>query len=186
MIVKVPNEILTTPAKRVKKLDKEVKRVVSKLKKDLLGADKPKGVGLAAPQIGIPLQIFITKPDKNTKVRIFINPKILSKSGKTDYLKRPNKATLTKAGKKRLEGCLSIPNVWGHLKRPNKVKLKYTDIKGKIHTEEFSGFMATIVQHETDHLKGILFTQKVLKQKEKLYRIEKDNQGEERLVEIEI
>ena len=64
--------------------------------------------------------------------------------------------------------------------------MKYQDIEGKEQTREFSGFMATIVQHETDHLNGILFTQRVLEQKQKLYRIEETDKDEERLVGIEI
>ena len=60
------------------------------------------------------------------------------------------------------------------------------DMNGIMQEKEFGGFMATIIQHETDHLNGILFTQRVLEQKQKLYQIEEDEKGEEKLVEIEI
>ena len=60
------------------------------------------------------------------------------------------------------------------------------DMQGCIHEEDFEGFMATIIQHETDHLNGILFTKRVMEQKEKLYNIEENEKGEERLVEIEL
>lgn len=73
-----------------------------------------------------------------------------------------------------LEGCLSIENIWGFPERSSWVKLRYQDLSGKKHTQKFTNFPAVIVQHEVDHLNGILFTQHILKQKGKLYRIEKD------------
>ena len=64
--------------------------------------------------------------------------------------------------------------------------LSYMNEQEETKREEFGGFMSTIVQHETDHINGILFTQRVLEQNEKLYRIEEDEQGKEKLIEIEI
>ncbi|MBI4991225.1 peptide deformylase [Candidatus Gottesmanbacteria bacterium] len=186
MIVSVPNLVLTTPAKKVKRVDKKILSIIREMKKILLQTANPKGVGLASPQIGIPLAIFITRPKENSNIDVFINPKITWQSSQVSEIIREEDGKPSLRKEKKLEGCLSIPNIWGHLKRPTKVKLRYMDIQGKIQEKEFEGFMATIVQHETDHLNGTLFTQRVLQQKEKLYRIEEDEKGEEKLVEIEI
>ena len=187
MIVKVPHPVLTRPAKEVKKFDKKAVDIINRLKKILNSADNPKGVGLAAPQIGESLRIFVTKPREPDKIRVFINPKIISQSRKLSEIKRTDEdKDKSLAKEKKLEGCLSIENVWGYLKRPSTVKLRFMDDKGKIKEEDFNGFMATIIQHETDHLNGILFTQRVLEQNQKLYRIEKTEKNEEQLVEIVI
>ncbi|MBM3284050.1 peptide deformylase [Candidatus Gottesmanbacteria bacterium] len=186
MIITIPNPILTTPAGHVKVIDKKVRQVVEKLKRALINTNNPRGVGLAAPQIGIPLQIFITRPTEKSAIEVFVNPEIIWQSDKLAEISRPDSQKASVKKDKKLEGCLSIANIWGHLKRPEKVKLRYMDLSGKIQEKEFYGFMATIIQHETDHLNGILFTQRVLEQKEKLYRIEKNEKGEEKMVEIEI
>lgn len=185
-IVKTPNQVLMQPTKPVKKINKKVKEVILELKEALITTRNPKGVGLAAPQIGIPLRIFITRPTETSPIEVFINPQILWKSKETSEIERPYEDKPTAKRDKKLEGCLSIPNVWGNLKRPIKVRLRYQNTEGKIQGREFTGFMATIIQHETDHLDGILFTQRVLEQNEKLYRIEEDEKGNEKLVEIEI
>lgn len=186
MIVTAPNTVLTTPAKKVKKIDKKILQIVAQMKKTLTETDNPKGVGLAAPQIGIPLAIFITRPKENSNIDVFINPKIIWQSSQVSEIIREEDGKSSLRKENKLEGCLSIPNIWGHLKRPIKIKLRYMDIAGIWREKEFEGFMATIVQHETDHLNGTLFTQRVLQQKEKLYRIEEDEKGEEKLVKIEI
>src|SRR3972149_9224075 len=187
MIVKVPHPVLTRPAKEVKKFDKKAVDIISRSKDNQNEADNPKGVGLAAAQIGESLRIFVTKPREPDKIRVFINPKIISQSRKLSEIKRTDEdKDKSLAKEKKLEGCLSIENVWGYLKRPSTVKLRFMDDKGKIKEEDFNGFMATIIQHETDHLNGILFTQRVLEQNQKLYRIEKTEKNEEQLVEIVI
>lgn len=184
MIITVPNTVLTTPTKNVGKIDKKILDIVDRLKTALINAKNPKGVGLAAPQIGISYRIFITRPTATSPVEVFLNPEIIWKSEEVSEIKRPGKQSTKKD--KKLEGCLSISNIWGYLKRPTRVKLRYMAITGTIHEREFSGFKSTIVQHETDHVNGILFTQRVLEQKEKLYTIEENKKGEEKLVEVEI
>lgn len=186
MIVQAPNPVLTTPTKKVTTIDKKVLDIIDRMKKILSVTDNPKGVGLAATQIGFPLSIFITRPKVNSVIRVFINPQIIWKSDELSELIREEGEGNSIKKEKKLEGCLSITNIWGHLLRSSRVKLKYTDITGEIKEEEFSGFMATIVQHEVDHLNGILFTQRVMEQKEKLYEIHTNDKGEEKLVEIEI
>ncbi len=185
MIISVPNNVLTTPAKKIKRIDKKILAIIDQMKKTLVSTQDPKGVGLAAPQIGIPLQIFITRPTQKGEISVFLNPEIVWKSENLSEIKRPEEQKGLKEEKK-LEGCLSIPNIWGNLKRSDKVKLRYLDLNGKVCEELFEDFMATIIQHETDHINGILFTQRVLEQKQKLYRIEENKKGEEKMVEIEI
>jgi peptide deformylase len=177
-IVSVPHPVLSTPAKRITTFDKKLHDLVAVMTDTLLVTVNPKGVGLAATQIGVGSQVFITKPNAQSNVRVFINPIILDRDPSvTDGIpERGNK----------LEGCLSIPNVWGKVKRTTKLKLQYQDETGEIHVEEFSGFLATIIQHETDHINGILFTQRVLEQKGKLYQVGKDDEGKEELQELTI
>lgn len=186
MIVQTPNPVLNTPTQKVNKIDKKIREIVALMKKTLTDSDNPKGVGLAATQIGIPLSIFITRPKETSTIDVFINPQITWRSENLAEINREGNSKPSIKKDRKLEGCLSINNVWGHLRRPEKIRLKYMNIQGVWEEKEFSGFMATIIQHETDHLNGILFTQRVLEQKEKLYKIEEDEKGDEKLVEIEI
>lgn len=176
-IVHTPDDVLTKPAKPVTRFDKKLADIVDQMKQTLVSTRNPKGVGLAAPQIGIPLRIFITRPDAKTQVRVFINPEIISRSQILHEIKKDDN---------RLEGCLSIPHVWGYVDRSDKVTLKYQDIMGKTYEEEITGFLATIVQHETDHVNGILFTHRVLEQQNKMYHDKRDKDGKEILEEIRL
>ncbi|MFH0864301.1 MAG: peptide deformylase [Candidatus Gottesmanbacteria bacterium] len=177
-IVTTPNSVLIQPSQPVGKIDKKILDSIEEMKKTLLSADKPKGVGLAAPQIGKPLRIFITKPFPKSEITIFINPEIIwqAKEMTNGVPERDNK----------LEGCLSIPKIWGIVKRSISLKLKYQTPDTKIHTKVFSGFMATIIQHEMDHLDGRLFSSRVLEQKGKFYKTTKDEDGKEILEEYKL
>ncbi len=177
-IVCAPNNVLTSLAQTVTIFDKRLEMLVGEMKTTLLSTKNPKGVGLAASQIGQSVRVFITRPKEESVVRVFINPEIILRSeDQTDGVpERENK----------LEGCLSIPKIWGKVKRAKKLCLRYQDEKGTMHKEKFSGFMATIIQHETDHTNGILFTQQILEQKGKLYQTGKDEEGTEVLEEITI
>lgn len=173
-IVSTPHPVLSTPAKTVISFDKRLTKLVRDMIKTLRAAKNPKGVGLAAPQIGEPWRVFITKP--HDEIRVFINPEIISKSENlTDGIPgRENK----------LEGCLSIPKIWGRVKRVQTITLRYQDETGVSHEEQFCGFLATIIQHETDHTNGILFVQRVLEQKGKLYQSTLDEDNKETLEEV--
>lgn len=177
-IIHTPNQILVTPSRQVGKIDKKVKSIISEMKDTLIRADNPKGVGLAAPQIGISLRIFITRPKETDNIFTFINPKIIwiSKKLVKGIPSQDN----------QIEGCLSLPNVWGIVERHESVKLEYVDEKNNIKQESFSGFPAIIVQHEIDHLDGILFSKRVLEQKGELFKAGKDEKGKEILVPLEI
>lgn len=176
-IVKVPHKVLTTPTKEVLVVDKRVKKLIEQMKESLKNADNPKGVGLAATQIGLNIRIFILWPDDTLPMRAIINPKIIESS----------KATVRgiPGSDHRLEGCLSIPNVWGMVTRNKSVTISYLSEEGQPMTETFSGFPAIVVQHEIDHLDGILFTMRVIEQKETLYKPVYDAKGNERLEPIE-
>ncbi len=175
-IVHTPNPVLTTPAKTVTVFDKRFAKLISEMKTTLRATRNPKGVGLAAPQIGESWRIFITKPNEKSEIRIFVNPEIISASAaQTEGVpERDNK----------LEGCLSIPKIWGKVKRAANLKLKYQDETGAAHTESFSGFLATIIQHETDHTNGVVFVQRVLEQKGTFYESAIDENGKEILEEV--
>ncbi len=177
-IVRVPNQVLASPAKTVTDFDKRLAKLVSDLKETLIATKNPKGVGLAAPQIGEALRVFVTRPTEKTPIRVFINPEVVKQSKDlTDGVpERENK----------LEGCLSIPKIWGKVKRAKSLTLKYQNEEGKEIIEDFTGFLATIIQHETDHTNGILYTQRVLEQKGKLYQTVIDKDGKDELEEITI
>lgn len=175
-IVHAPDRVLASPAMPITVFDKRLSRLIVQLKQTLLATQNPKGVGLAAPQINEPYRVFVTRPTENSAIRVFVNPEIIRRSAQTTdgVPERDNK----------LEGCLSLPKIWGRVKRAQTVTLRYQDKNGKSHKEEFSGFLATIIQHETDHINGVLFTQRVLEQQGKLYQPIKDKAGKEVLEEI--
>jgi len=184
-IITAPSEVLSQKARPVKKIDK---KLIGEMKQALLLAKDPEGIGLAAPQVGKPLSIFIIKPTPKSPVKIFINPKIVSSieyqvlSKKSD----PILNTKYKIQNTRLEGCLSLPNIWGQVKRKPLLILSFLDEKGGSHTETFRGFLATIIQHEIDHLNGVLFTQRTFEQNGQLYKSYKNEKGEDVFEELEI
>lgn len=184
-IVTAPNPALSAVAKPVSRVDASVIKIIEEMKRTLDATSDPKGVGLAAPQVGRSLRIFIAKPTDKSKVLVFINPEITEKSSEVDYVKRPKKDASKKASKK-LEGCLSLPTIWGPVLRASSLTLSYLDEQGKRHEQKFSNFLATIIQHETDHLDGILFPKRVLEQKGTLYKSHKNEKNEDEFEEIEI
>ncbi len=190
-IVVAPNPILSEKAKAVLKADKSILHTIAKMKDVLSSAHDPIGVGLAAPQIGKSLQIFIAKPSEKSKPQIFINPKIATTEAQRSLQKTRNRSVKSadsspRSVHARLEGCLSLPNIWGEVKREEKIKLSFLDDTGKHRTQTFKGLLATIIQHEIDHLHGILFTKRVLEQKGKLYKSRKSKKGEDIYEKLEI
>jgi len=191
-IVTAPNPALSFIAKPVpiksepvSGVNVSVVRLIDQMKKALIATTDPKGVGLAAPQVGKSLRIFIAKPTDKSKILVFVNPKIIGQSTVRSYINRPKKDESEKASKK-LEGCLSLPNIWGPVLRSSSLILSYLDEKGIGHKQKFSGFMATVIQHEMDHLSGVLFPKRVLEQQGTLYKSHKNKQGEDEFEEIEI
>ena len=195
-IVQAPNPILSQSAKKISKVDSYILKLIQEMKKTLLSAKDPIGVGLAAPQTGKALQIFITKPTPKSSIEVFINPKIDTKitishlTTASGRIKQLNDNPTKEAKQTKLEGCLSLQNIWGEVKREPKIKLQYQLITNNhtliTKTSTFSGFIAIIIQHEIDHLNGILFPKRVLEQKGILYKSRKDEKGEDVFEEIEI
>ncbi|RJQ26809.1 peptide deformylase [Candidatus Parcubacteria bacterium] len=177
-IVKTPNQVLMEPSKPVTEFDKKLLNIITEMKESLLATTDPKGVGLAAPQVGIPLKIFLAKPNDKSPILVFINPQI-----------KEITETQPKSSKKKgrlLEGCLSIPSIWGKVSRNASLTIEYQDESGKKHTKVAKGFLAIIIQHEMDHLQGILFTKRVMEQNQKLFRSYKNEKGEDEFEEIKI
>lgn len=185
-IVQTPHAILHKPVKPIIQIDKKILRLIKDMKDTLVAQTDPQGVGLAAPQVGVSLALFIMKPTLKGKISEFINPKILDS---LDRYHNPQSTCEVKNGllekaedseiDKKLEGCLSIRQIWGPVQRKEKVLLTYQTITGEKKTEWFSGFKATIIQHEVDHLQGILFTQRALEQKQELYKETDEGELEE-------
>jgi len=139
-----PDEILEKPCKRVTDFNNKLKKLLNDMYDTMIEFD---GVGLAAPQVGIDEQIAIVEIDETTGTIEMINPEILE----------------TKGEQIGLEGCLSFPGLYGEVSRPFYVKVKAQDRKGRTFTLEAEDYLARAIQHEIDHLHGILFTSKVLR-----------------------
>ncbi|MEK7186418.1 MAG: peptide deformylase [Patescibacteria group bacterium] len=185
-IITAPAQVLsqkTTPIQSGSGVDKNIHNLINEMKQTLLLAKDPEGVGLAAPQVGKPLSVFIIKPTPKSPIKVFVNPKIIEEK---DNLASPSSKIKKRSHPRRLEGCLSLPNIWGEVKRKPSLTLEYIDEKGKNHTKIFKGFIATIIQHEIDHLNGVLFTQRAVEQNGQLYKSYKDEKGEDVFEEIEI
>ncbi len=151
LIIGKNNSILRKKLNPVKDFDRQLKNIVTEMKKKLTAAV---GVGLAANQVGINLALFIAKP--KDKFYVFVNPKI-------ELTKKP---ILTE------EGCLSLPGQWGYIKRSTEVKINYQDLTGKQRKLKTTGLLAHIIQHEFDHLQGILFIDKT----KEVFEINKTNE----------
>jgi len=176
-IITVPNPKLRQVSQKVKKVDQKIESLVKDLIDTAQAAQEPKGVGLSAVQINKPVRVFVIK--KGKKFTPFINPKMIWQS------KKMLSQVLTK-DKLFMEGCLSVPGYYGFVDRPYAIRIKWQDLKNKEHQEKLEDKEATFVQHELDHLNGILFTDHILKQQGKIFKLEKDKQGNDLFVEVEI
>lgn len=182
MIVQAPDEVLSEKASEVKIINSSVKKVIGDMRHAFANVKGIIAVGLAAPQIGVSLRIFIMKASEKSPIEVVINPKTLWVAPNKIVFERKNK----KGEKRKLEGCLSLKDIWGTVQRSPKIKISYLDEHGKEYQKMFSGFKAIIVQHEMDHLDGILFPKRVLEQKGKLYQSHKDKEGHDVFDQIEV
>lgn len=149
-LVKTDNPVLRRKATKVVSFNKGLDSIIKNLRETLVFTG---GLGIAAPQAGIPYQIFLTSlPNHPT---IYINPIIVKTSDQETEME---------------EGCLSIPGYRGTVTRPETVTVSYQDKKGARKTIIASGLLAKVLQHETDHLGGILYIDRMTK-KDKLYKI---------------
>ena len=164
-VLDVKDRRLREKSQPVIKVDKKIKSIIKDIKDTLATQNDPEGVGLAAPQIGKNLCIFLINYEKIS--RIIINPKVLYKSKSKSHSTKASRG-----GKEILEGCLSLPHYYGPLQRAKAIKIEYLTEAGEKKVEEFKGFLAQIIQHEIDHLDGILFIDRILEQKKPLYKFE--------------
>ncbi|MGB9763003.1 MAG: peptide deformylase [Minisyncoccia bacterium] len=134
------NPILRQKSKEVEKVTPEIRNLILEMKEIMLQND---GIGLAAPQIGESLRIIVCQIDD--KFYSFVNPKIIKTSKKTIIFE---------------EGCLSLPFIFGEVERPEKITLEALDFYGKPIKLKAFGLLARVIQHEIDHLDGILFIDK--------------------------
>jgi peptide deformylase len=167
-IIRTGDPKLATISKPIAKIDKKIMGIVNDLEDTLRAQKDPEGVGLAACQIGINLRIF-SMVDK-TQIKTLINPEILASVNKT------------KIKNKILEGCLSLPNYYSPITRNYQAKVRYMDTNGKTITKIFTGMSAQIIQHEIDHLNGIMFVQRLIEQKKPLYELKGDDWEEVELI----
>ncbi len=140
-IRKYGSTVLREKAVEINKFDAGLIRIVEEMKEAMKQAA---GVGLAAPQVGIAKRLFLATLDE--KLYVMINPKISPLSTDTEI---------------REEGCLSIPGVWVDVERYVKIKLNAQDINGESVEMELEGFPARVIQHELDHLNGVLIIDRI-------------------------
>ena len=168
-IRKYGDPVLKKESQNVETIDDNIKKLLDDMVDTMREAS---GVGLAAPQVGINLNVVVIEIEG--KVRKLINPEIIAKSAEEETVE---------------EGCLSIPGVWEKVKRAARVKVKYTNENGEEVIEEGEGLLGRAFQHEIDHLKGVVFVErisslaknllakKLLKMKKETLRIMKEEEG---------
>jgi peptide deformylase len=153
-ICKYPDPILLKKAKPVNKLDENLKKLIQDMIETMYQAP---GIGLAANQIGRPIRIIVfdvTPKDQERKPSVLINPEIVESEGEQ---------TLE-------EGCLSVPDYYSDVKRCARVKVRGLDLEGNPMEICGEGILATVLQHEIDHLDGILFIDRISALKRTLYK----------------
>jgi peptide deformylase len=141
-ILTAPDPRLQAISTDVEKVDAEIRKLVEDMAESMYAAD---GIGLAAVQIGVPKRVIVIDLDQKEgkkNPRAFINPKITWASEEMAVFE---------------EGCLSVPEIWDDVERPARIKAEYLDLDGKKVELEADGMLATCLQHEMDHLNGVLF-----------------------------
>lgn len=154
-ILTAPNKILTAKAEKVTKFDAETKNIIKDLLDTAISQRDPEAAGLAAPQIGYSKRIILVRDFKYLEESekflinniIMVNPKIIS-------LSRDNSLDW--------ESCLSIPTMYGQVMRSSHLKVDYQDENGDHKRIKAKDFLARVIQHEVDHLNGVLFTDKLV------------------------
>jgi peptide deformylase len=146
-IIEVPDPRLKQVSTAVEAVDDEVRALIADLFETMYAAP---GIGLAAVQVGVPIRVLVIdlqEPEVEDgepvrDPRIFINPEILTRSDQdVPYT----------------EGCLSVPEQFAEVDRPDRIRARWLDAQGEAHEEDIEGILAVVLQHEMDHLQGILF-----------------------------
>ena len=136
-ITHYPAGVLGKPAEPVEKIDGDIRRLVEKMTEIML---ENKGIGLAAPQAGVSLRLFVISLDGTREnVKVYIKPTV-TRMGELDSAD---------------EGCLSVPGIYTKIPRYKKAKVTATDLEGNEFTEEAEGLYARALQHESDHIEGV-------------------------------
>ncbi|PKA44279.1 peptide deformylase [Rhizobium sullae] len=141
-LIILPDPVLRQVSKPIERVDADLKRLADDMLETMYDAP---GIGLAAIQVGVPrrmLVIDVSREGEEKQPQVFINPELLKSSGERSVYE---------------EGCLSIPDYYAEVERPAAVTVKYLDRDGKEQTVEADGLLATCLQHEIDHLNGVLF-----------------------------
>ena len=154
-IIETPDPRLRTISKPVEAVDDELRHLIDDMFETMYDAP---GIGLAAVQVGVPKRVLVIdlqeeedpegKPIRQP--RVFVNPEIV---------------WVSEAFTTYNEGCLSVPEIYAEVDRPDRVRARWLDYDGKAHEEELDGLLATCLQHEMDHLEGILFVDHLSKLK---------------------
>ncbi len=142
-ITHYPEPVLAQKARPVEKIDDDIRRLVDKMADIML---KNKGIGLAAPQAGVALRLFIISLEqKRGKLKVYINP------------------TVTTSGRliQSEEGCLSVPGVYTKIRRYEKAAVTATDLDGNEFTDQAEGLYARCLQHEYDHIDGLTIAERM-------------------------
>lgn len=156
-IYKYGDDVLNLKAKNVKNIDEEIIKLIQQMSATMYNTYN--GIGLAAPQVGQSLQLSVidlSMGENPEQAMILINPEIIEANGAEDGD----------------EGCLSLPGITMPVKRKTGLLLKYFDINGKEFRQEFEGFMARVIQHEIDHLDGVLIIDRVSSLKRQMVKKE--------------
>ena len=141
-ILTEPNEILRQKSSPVEKVDSDLQKLMDDMLETMYAAP---GIGLAAIQIGVPKRVIVmdlSRKHESKNPMFFVNPEIITKS--------KNNSTYE-------EGCLSVPDQFAEIDRPDKCHVKYLDYYGNAKEIKAEGMIATCIQHEMDHLEGVLF-----------------------------
>ena len=168
-ILTEPNRILRQKSLPVEKVDEDLQKLMNDMLDTMYAAP---GIGLAAIQVGIPKRVIvldIAQKDGPRDPMFFVNPEIISKSD--------NNSTYE-------EGCLSVPGQFAEIDRPDKCHVKYLDYNGQAKEIKAEGMLATCIQHEMDHLEGVLFIDYLSKLKKSMIvkKLSKQQKALERIV----
>lgn len=139
-----PDPVLRKVADPIETFDEDLRRTVAGMFERMR---KSKGVGLAAPQVGLKKRILVLNPTgEDQDDLVLVNPTLVSRSGTVTIYE---------------EGCLSFPGIYAEIKRPDACSVRAFDVDGKLIEQSYSGFVSRIIQHEFDHLEGVLLVDRM-------------------------
>jgi peptide deformylase len=158
-VIKMDNPLLHRKAKKVGKIDSSIQKLIDDMVETM---HEVGGVGLAAPQVGVPLQLVVIQETDEADVITLINPEIVKTSEETEMM---------------TEGCLSLPGYRGEIKRFTSVTVRARDHQGKLIRIKGEDLLSQVLQHEIDHINGIVYVDH-LESMDKLEKIEAEDEAE--------